>query len=173
MTTLIKDFLELAKMDNGKIRLHAESFSLRPLMEEVLSDIKPLAKEYDVELLATEEVVLHADRNKIGQVLINLISNAIKYSPNHGQIKIGYTRLGGQVKIFVQDFGIGISSADQKHLFERFYRVDNTQGYNIAGFGIGLYLVSEILRYHGSSIHVQSVLGEGSLFYFEMEAHSA
>lgn len=169
MTALINDFLELAKMDNGKIRLHTESFSLSALIDEVLGDLKPLTPRFTFELHRPEAVVLRADRGKIGQVLINLVSNAIKYSPEGGKIIIGYEKVEGQVKVYVKDYGIGISLADQKRLFERFYRVDSPLGYKIAGFGIGLYLVSEILRYHDSRIHVEIKPGEGSLFYFVLE----
>ncbi len=172
MKALIKDFLELAKMDDGKTSLHTETFNLNTLITEVLADISPLTRRYTVELHMPEAVNLRADREKIGQVLINLISNATKYAPDSEKIKVGFTKSEGKVTIFVQDFGIGISETDQKRLFERFYRVDNPPGYHVAGFGIGLYIVSEILNDHGSRIQVESTLGKGSLFYFELNTEN-
>jgi two-component system, OmpR family, sensor histidine kinase VicK len=116
-----------------------------------------------------KQVILEADREKIGQVLNNLLSNAIKYSPKGGTVTVGCELLGERVKIFVRDEGVGISSEDQKRLFERFYRAKDEQIKTVSGFGIGLYLVAEILRYHDSLITVESTVGRGSEFYFIMD----
>jgi two-component system sensor histidine kinase VicK len=97
---------------------------------------------------------------------MNLLSNAIKYSPKGGTITIGCEKAEGMVKVYVKDEGVGISAADQKKLFDKFYRVRNEKIKTISGFGIGLYLVSEILRYHKSEIAVESVENQGSTFYF-------
>ncbi|MBK1439635.1 sensor histidine kinase [Parapedobacter sp. ISTM3] len=123
-------------------------------------------------MTGSEPATLYADREKIGQVLMNLVSNAIKYSPAGSTITIGSEKMAGKVIISVRDEGIGISAADQKRLFERFYRVNNEKIKNTTGFGIGLYLVSEILRYHNSNILVESEEGRGSIFYFEIDVPS-
>src|SRR5690606_37945050 len=114
-------------------------------------------------------IKVNADREKIGQVLINLLSNAIKYSPNGGNITIGTILHEGKVRISVTDEGVGINPADQKKLFSRFYRVKNEKVKNVSGFGIGLYLISEIMNYHNSKIYVESREGTGSTFYFDLE----
>lgn len=103
------------------------------------------------------------------QVLINLVSNAVKYSPAGGVVTLGCECMSGKVRIYVKDEGMGITAVDQAKLFQRFYRVNDEQNKNISGFGIGLYLVSELLRLHGSEIVVDSVIGEGSTFYFDLD----
>ncbi|WP_175470442.1 PAS domain S-box protein [Pedobacter hartonius] len=169
MISMIHDFLNMARMEDGKINLHNETFELRPLVEEIAGDTNLLTSKHTIKLLDCEAINLHADRDKIGQVLMNLVSNAIKYSPMGGTITIGCEKQAGKVKIFVSDEGIGISKADQKRLFERFYRVNNEKLNGVTGFGIGLYLVSEILRYHNSQIEVESKEETGSTFHFSLK----
>lgn len=166
MTTMIHDFLSLARLQDGKISLRKEPFDLKQLIEEVASDTQFLTSNHSVELKDCKQVMVNADRDKIAQVIMNLLSNAIKYSPNGGTITMGCERKSENVKIYVKDEGIGISLTDQKRLFERFYRVQNAKIKTVSGFGIGLYLVSEILRYHHSNIEVESKEGVGSTFYF-------
>ena len=110
-----------------------------------------------------------ADREKIGYVMMNLLSNAIKYSPMGGMIIIECRKENGNVNIFVKDEGAGISKHDQQHLFERFYRVDNDKKKTVPGFGIGLYLASEILLYHNSMLKVESAENKGATFHFNLE----
>jgi two-component system sensor histidine kinase VicK len=169
MTTMIKDFLSLSRLEEGKIQLHKEAFELHEVIEEIAGDAQFLTTNHTVRLQDCEDVVIYADKDKIGQVLMNLLSNAIKYSPKGGIIIIGCEKAEGKVKIFVKDHGVGISPADQKKLFDKFYRVKNEKIKTVSGFGIGLYLVSEILRYHHSKIEVESREDEGSTFYFELD----
>ncbi|MDB5127658.1 PAS domain S-box protein [Mucilaginibacter sp.] len=169
MTTMIHDFLSLSRLEEGKIQLHKELFGLHTIIEEIAGDAQFLTTNHTVRLQDCENVVIYADKDKIGQVLMNLLSNAIKYSPKGGIIIIGCEKGEGKVKIFVKDHGVGISPADQKKLFGKFYRVKNEKIKTVSGFGIGLYLVSEILRYHHSKIEVESRENEGSTFYFELD----
>jgi two-component system sensor histidine kinase VicK len=115
-----------------------------------------------------KEVLITADREKIGQVLLNLIGNAIKYSPDGTTIIVRCEMKKEHVEFSVIDQGYGISAADQSRLFERFYRVNDERKYRVSGFGIGLYLVSEILKLHGGEVKVQSDLGLGSKFSFAL-----
>ncbi|MGY4537156.1 signal transduction histidine kinase [Mucilaginibacter sp. UYNi724] len=115
-----------------------------------------------------EDVFVIADRNKIGQVMENLVSNAVKYSPVGSTITIGCKTINRQAQISVSDTGMGIDKKDQAKLFDRFNRVESDKIKNIAGFGIGLYLVAEILRFHESTILVESIANVGSKFYFEL-----
>jgi len=166
MVAMILDFLSLAKLEEGKIHIQRGQFELYPLIVEIAEDAKFLTSKHTIKSIDCEGVFLEADRDKIGQVLMNLVSNAIKYSPEGGLITLGCEILNGKVKIYVSDEGVGINPTDQKRLFERFYRVDNDRIKTIPGFGIGLYLVSEILRYHNSEIMVESEENAGSIFYF-------
>lgn len=169
MTGMIHDFLNLARLEEGKIAINKSLFELRPLVEEIAADAPFLTANHHIQKLDCESIRMEADRDKIGQVLNNLLSNAIKYSPKGGLITIGCEKLEKQVKVFVKDEGVGISAEDQKRLFERFYRSRDERIKTVSGFGIGLYLVSEILRYHGSRIQVESAPGEGSTFFFLMD----
>ncbi len=166
MAFMINDFLSLARMEEGKINLIKEHFELHPFMEEIVNDTEFINSSHQFKLIGCEHILIDADKDKIAQVLINLISNAIKYSPKGALITIGCEQIGEEVKIYVKDEGVGISAKDLKNLFNRFYRVENEKVKNISGFGIGLYLVAEILRYHGSKIEVESQEGVGSTFYF-------
>jgi PAS domain S-box len=172
MGSLIQGFLSLARIEEGKIELRKEVFELDALVSEIVDDAKLLGTKHFFKLTGSEPATLYADREKIGQVLMNLVSNAIKYSPAGSTITIGSEKMAGKVIISVRDEGVGISAADQKRLFERFYRVNNDKIQNTTGFGIGLYLVSEILRYHNSNILVESEEGRGSIFYFEIDVPS-
>ena len=166
MISMIKDFLSLARMEEGKLVMQFQEFELKDLITETTEDAQFLTSKHQIQVIDCEHIKLNADRDKLGQVLMNLLSNAIKYSPKGGEILIGCEKKDGLIKIFVKDSGIGISSEDQQHLFQRFYRVSNNSIKTASGFGIGLFLSSEILRLHGTEIHVQSELGEGSTFYF-------
>jgi two-component system sensor histidine kinase VicK len=169
MTNMIQDFLNLAKMEEGKIQLSLSVFELKPLIEEIATDRQFVSDKHTIHLQLLEGLKVKADRDKIGQVLINLLSNAIKYSPKGGNITIGTVQHGNAVKIYVSDEGVGINVTDQKRLFERFYRINDSRIKSVSGFGIGLYLVSEIVRYHKSKIIVESEENVGSTFYFELE----
>jgi two-component system sensor histidine kinase VicK len=172
MVSMILDFLSLAKLEEGKIHIQKGQFELHPLIVEIAEDAKFLTSKHTIKSIDCEGIFLEADRDKIGQVLMNLVSNAIKYSPEGGLITLGCEVQNGKVKIYVSDEGIGISPTDQKRLFERFYRVNNDRIKTIPGFGIGLYLVSEILRYHHSDIMVESEENAGSIFYFYLAIHN-
>jgi two-component system sensor histidine kinase VicK len=169
MTFMINDFLNLSRLEEGKIHLSLEKFDLYPLLEEIVSEAQFLASGHIIELEGCDEISIYADKNKIGQVIINLLSNAVKYSSNGSRIKLGCEIVEGKVKVYVADEGMGISLSDQKHVFERFFRVESEKLKTISGFGIGLYLVAEILKYHNSHIEVESREGEGSVFYFELD----
>ena len=172
MVSMIHDFLSIARLDDGKITLHQSVFELHPLIEEVVEDAKILSVKHEILITDCEEITLYADRDKIGQVLNNLLSNAIKYSPTGGKIILGCIKINNEVKIFVKDEGVGISLADQKQLSQRFFRSDNERLKGVSGFGIGLYLVSEILRFHHSKIELESVENIGSTFFFLLPIHS-
>ncbi|MXV16492.1 PAS domain S-box protein [Hufsiella ginkgonis] len=169
MTTMIADFLSLARLEEGKIHLSKQSFALCELLDEIVTDARYLTTKHRIHYDDHPDLLVNADRDKIGQVLINLLSNAIKYSPKGGDINIRCERLDGKVKISVIDEGVGVSEADQQRLFDRFYRVKNEKMRTVSGFGIGLYLVSEILNYHNSSISVISKEDVGSTFFFYLD----
>ncbi|MBD1366263.1 PAS domain-containing protein [Mucilaginibacter sp. ZT4R22] len=145
MTKLIYGFLDLSKLESGKLRLERYEFDLIALIEEALAENQPIAQSHTISFAGGNPIILTADRDKIGQVINNLISNAVKYSPKNTDIKVSVQRLNHQVKISVRDNGIGIKLKDQQHIFQRFYRVEDDSTRGFSGFGIGLYLSAEII----------------------------
>jgi two-component system sensor histidine kinase VicK len=172
MTVMIQDFLNLSRLEEGKMTLNISRFSLKELMEEVLADAATLAPSRHIEFEPCAELTVSADREKLGQVVTNLLGNAIKYSADGTAVELTCTVSGGQLDVSVTDQGYGIAPDDQARLFERFYRVNDAQHDYVSGFGIGLYLVAEILRLHGGKITVQSELGIGSVFSFSLPLSS-
>jgi PAS domain S-box-containing protein len=172
MTMLIQDFLNLARLEDGKMHLHKENFELHQFIEEIVNETQFWATNHTIRFTDCTGIIINADKEKIGQVLNNLLSNAIKYSPKGGDIIISCKTMDGKVRIAVTDKGVGINKGDQKKLFDRFYRVKNEKLKTVSGFGIGLYLVSEIVRYHNSKIEVESTEDQGSTFYFDLDIKS-
>lgn len=172
MILMAHDFLNLARIQDGKLELNRIEFDIDQLIGEVVESSRLLTTIHTIEVSGCTGVVVYADQDKIGQVLTNLVGNAIKYSPQGGPIIIGCEKLGDKVRISVSDQGIGIRQSDQTRLFERFYRINSKSNQGASGFGIGLYLVSEILQQHNSKIEVKSVENQGSRFYFDLDGVS-
>ncbi|GAA4313368.1 hypothetical protein GCM10023149_09110 [Mucilaginibacter gynuensis] len=168
MTAMINGFLNVSRLESGKIHLSTQHFNLEELIEEVQGDVQLTNPSHQLEFTKCEAIFVEADRDKIGQVINNFLSNAIKYSPKGKSIQLVCTHLDGTVQVSVKDEGIGIAEHDLERLFERYYRVENNQTKTISGFGIGLYLCAEIIYRHGGEIWAESVLGEGSTFYFSL-----
>ena len=166
MNKMITGFLDLSRIESGRLYLNAKPFQLVDLIEEVVEDAVLTSTTHPVEFTAAEPILVHADKDKIAQVVQNLISNAMKYSPNGQPIKVVCKVEKGEVWVSVEDKGVGIQSKDFNNLFTRFYRVENEQTHNIAGFGIGLYVCSEIIKSHDGKIWVSSDGKSGSTFYF-------
>ncbi|TKC09193.1 PAS domain S-box protein [Pedobacter frigoris] len=169
MYLMINDFLNLSRLEEGKMSLNLSRFNLTELIDEIVGDARILAPAHVIAYQNCDEVMIDADREKIGQVINNLLSNAVKYSSSGTTINVGCEISAERVLVSVADQGFGISSEDQKRLFNRFYRVSNDQIKNVSGFGIGLYLVSEILRLHGGKVKVESEQGKGSVFSFALK----
>lgn len=166
---MVQDYLSLSKIEEGKIDIRKEELDLGKLVYEVVEDAKVVTTKHTITIESCEGLKVLADPSKLEQVLVNLLSNAIKYSPAGGSITIECKPNAEMVTVSVIDQGIGIRSEDQKKLFKKFARIDRANTHTISGFGIGLYLVAEILKSHGSSIHLESKEGYGSRFYFDIE----
>ncbi|ETZ22092.1 cell wall metabolism sensor histidine kinase WalK [Pedobacter sp. V48] len=171
MVTMIHDFLDLSRLEDGKMSLNLSRFTLVQLMDDLMAEAKILAPDHTITYQGCTNLEIYADREKISQVLSNLLSNAVKYSLAGTFVRIECARKKDSVSINFTDQGVGIDPIDQRRLFERFYRVKNEQLKNVSGFGIGLHLVSEILKLHGSDIKVKSEPGKGSTFYFTLPVY--
>ncbi|MBS1520160.1 MAG: PAS domain-containing protein [Bacteroidetes bacterium] len=168
MTALIHGFLDLSRIEPGKLKLIRTTFDICALIDEVLTESRVLSNTHSLRLESTGELTVNADRAKIGQVISNLVNNAIKYSPRGSYVILQCKANDGDVVVSVTDEGIGIKPKDQEKIFQRFYRAEEDEYRNISGFGIGLYLSSEIIQQHKGKIWVKSTEGEGSTFYFSL-----
>jgi two-component system sensor histidine kinase VicK len=168
MTTMIDGFLNLSRLESGKIYLDLQRFDVEELIEEVKTEIAVTSTSNPVIFKRCNPIYVHADRNKIGQVITNLLSNAIKYSVDRQNIEISCSITEDKVTVSIKDYGIGIKPEDIERLFERFYRVDTSDMKTISGFGIGLYLSAEIIQRHNGKIWVESDFGTGSTFHFSL-----
>lgn len=166
MTSMINGFLSLAQVESGKIHLTLQDFDINALIREAIDEMLLLHPNAIITFQAEGHLILNGDRDKIDQVLINFLSNAIKYSPQGGVIAINTRLANHMIEVSVTDHGLGIARQDIEKLFDRYYRVENKQTEKIPGFGIGLYLCAEIISHHHGKIWVESEPGKGSTFFF-------
>ncbi len=168
MTILVNGFLNLARLESGKIQVNKERFDMALLMKETSEEMISQVNTHTFIFHPAETIFVEADRDKISHVIINLLSNAVKYSPADTTIQIWCIISNRMAQVSIQDEGIGIREEDMDKLFERYYRVTNNSTKSISGFGIGLYLCSEIIQRHGGNIWVKSETGKGSTFFFTL-----
>nr|WP_255352040.1 PAS domain-containing sensor histidine kinase [Pedobacter sp. Leaf216] len=168
MTTMINGFLNVSRLEAGKIHIDKSHFEMGELMKEIEEEYRIMISTHQINFSIKGEQQINADRDKISQVINNLISNAVKYSPNGSTVMIDSEIIGKEIIVRVKDSGMGINAEDQPKLFNRYYRVESKQTKTIAGFGIGLYLCAEIIYRHGGKIGVESQIGQGSKFWFSI-----
>ncbi len=169
---LIKDLLEVTKIQAGKLKLKKTHFVLGELLNECCDDLHAQSDKHQLIIEGETNIGVYADRNRIEQVLINLVSNAIKYSPGAGKVVVKVSESGHAVKVAITDFGIGIPKDKLPFLFDRFYRVDDSSQ-RYSGLGLGLYISAEIVRRHGGQIDIESTPGKGSTFWFTIPESNA
>lgn len=163
---LIIDLLDVSKIQAGKLQFDMMDFNLKQLIDDGIGYIQA-GTSHKIILEGDSNINIFGDKHRLEQVFVNLLSNAVKYSPDADKIKVKITRFKDNVEISVQDFGIGISKKHYDKLFQRFYRVEKSAK-NFSGLGIGLYISSKIISRHGGRIWVESELGKGSTFYFNL-----
>ena len=138
------------------------------MVNEVINEIRLIKPGQEITFSKQTDEMVYADRERIAEVMINFLNNAIKYSPGSTLVKVESIIKDDQVIISVQDFGIGISEKDKDRVFEKFYRVEGKNEKRFAGFGIGLFVSAEIIQGHSGKIGVSSEPGKGSIFYFSL-----
>jgi len=168
MANLIYGFLDLSRLESGKLQIKMQDFDINKLLAENIAETQLTNTSHTIIFNADDVVIVHADRERIGQVINNFLSNAIKYSPKDSTITITTKTCENEIQVSVSDMGVGIKPKDQEKLFQRFYRVDNDEIKNISGFGIGLYLANEIIQRHKGKIWVNSEENKGSTFSFSL-----
>ena len=168
LTSLITDLLDLSKIKSGSLQLKKEHFCINDLISEIVVEIQLTEPKTIIEFEETINTMVFLDRGRIGQVLINFLTNAIKYSPNSNSVKVTLDIMEKELLVAVTDHGIGISKSDQQKIFQRFYRVSGRDEKTFPGFGIGLFIAAEIIHRHHGKIGVESNIGKGSVFYFSL-----
>lgn len=164
---LISELLDVSRLQAGRLQFHFTKFDLNSLVKEVISNVQSTAPTHRIIKEGESPSLVNADRDRIEQVLINLITNAVKYSPGANKVIIRVSESDKEVIVSVTDFGIGIKKESMPKIFDRYYRVE-TGGIKFQGLGIGLYIASEIVKRHEGRMWAESEEGKGSTFYFSL-----
>jgi two-component system phosphate regulon sensor histidine kinase PhoR len=174
LNVLLEDLINISQIESGEMKMSLRYFRVNEFLESVGKDFESLAAARNVSLklslktLGNDEVF--GDKDRLRQVLNNLISNAINYNRENGEIVLSSDKVEGGVQIGVKDTGVGITSEHLPRIFERFYRVDSDRSRALGGTGLGLAIVKHIVEAHGSQIKVESTIGEGSIFCFLLKS---
>lgn len=170
LQNLVEDLLFVARLEQGSLEIHPEKVDLGLLLADATATAQPAAaaKDVELELSAPEHVAVRVDRVRIAQLLDNLVSNAVKFTPTGGRVLIAVESSSDAVAVQVSDTGVGIPNDELPQLFTRFFRASTAQSNQIPGTGLGLRISQSIAQAHGSRILVESALGEGTTFTFEL-----
>lgn len=171
LSNLLNDLIDISMIESGEMRMSYRYFDIYPYLDEIVNELRPMATEKGIELIFLkygDKLELFGDKNKLRQVFVNLIQNAIKYT-EHGKVEIVIEEEKKHGLIIIRDTGIGIPDEDINRIFERFYRVDKARSRAVGGTGLGLAIVKHIIEAHGSKIEVKSQLNQGSEFSFRLK----
>jgi PAS domain S-box-containing protein len=168
LTKLVQDLLDVSKIQTGKLEYAEDVFLFDDLITQVIEEMQPLTAQHQIEFHSGAAIRMIADKYRLSQVITNLISNAIKYSPTADKIIVASSFKDAMVTVSVQDFGIGIPKEKHDQLFKRFYRVVDKQRESYPGLGLGLYISSEIIKRERGSIWFTSEENAGSTFYISL-----
>lgn len=164
---MVNDLLDLSKLEHHKTTLHKENVNMQLLIDSVMDTVKLQAESKQIDLVVEKcerSMIMIGDPDLLRQLLLNLITNAIKYTNPHGSVRIQTFQRNGQVGITVKDTGVGITQEHLPRIFERFYRVEASRNMASGGRGLGLSIVKHIVQLHGGQIFVESEPGQGTLF---------
>lgn len=167
LSNLIGDLLDASKINVKKLTLRKETFDLDALVHETVSDVAVITEKHEIVINGKIHSKVQADKYRIYQVLVNLLTNAIKYSPQADKVIITLKNEKKKVLVSVRDFGIGIDIKNQRKIFDRFYQVDKEQK-TFPGLGMGLYISHNIIKRHGGELTIKSERGKGSTFTFTL-----
>ena len=171
LNLLIADLLDISKIESGKLKFNKQYFSFDNLLEHLIEVMQQSNPQVKIVKKGSVDGNIFGDEMRIEQVIINFITNAIKYGPDGEEIHINSEIRDNELYFSVKDFGIGMSEEHQQKIFEKFYRIEETSE-RFQGLGIGLYICQEIIDRHKGKIGAHSVLGEGSEFYFQIPLYS-
>lgn len=175
MTKLVGDLLVVARSDNKALKLKPSKFDLGAVAAQTARLMQPLAEQKNIAIIAENlpKTMIHADEQKIRQLVLILVDNAVKYTPDGGKVTLEFRNAEkGKVCLAVSDTGIGIAPEDQEKVFDRFYRVDKARSREMGGNGLGLAIAQEIVELHHGSIVIDSALGQGTTFLVTLKTKS-
>jgi two-component system CheB/CheR fusion protein len=167
LQNLVNDLLDVSKINAGRLEYSMEPVNLTELLKSCIDSAKHVFPSFEFINDLDGEVMVNGNAERLEQVVMNLINNAVKYSPTSRTVIIKVSKNDSSVRVYVTDFGIGLTDKQQERIFERFYRVEDKK-YMSSGLGMGLYISHEIIKHHNGKIGVQSELGQGSTFYFDL-----
>ncbi len=170
---IVDDLTEISKLESGQLELNREDFDINKLVGEVFKDQEFLAQSKNISFVfnetANRNFMVNADKKSIRRVLVNLITNAVKYNNTEGRVKASFYEMGQNILIEISDNGVGIDKQHLPHLFERFYRADAHRSREIGGSGLGLSIVKHIIEAHKQTISVRSTIDVGTTFGFTLQ----
>jgi two-component system, OmpR family, phosphate regulon sensor histidine kinase PhoR len=171
LANLVEEILVAGQLDSGSLHVVADTFDPEELVRGVVTAARSRVGAETIEVVMPPVVPnVHGDGERTRQVLLNLLDNAIKYSPSGGRIEVGLAAVGDRLRFSVQDEGLGIPAGEQERIFDKFYRLDPDQRRGIGGTGLGLYICRELVRSMHGRIWVESEPGKGTTFAFELPA---
>lgn len=169
LNNLLNDLIEISRIESGEMRMSFRYFDISEFLKNVVDEMTPKAEKKSLRIVNSfnlHEILVLGDKERLRQVLYNLIDNSIKYTNGGGEICVGFTELPGSVRVFVRDNGSGIGEEHLARIFERFYTVDKDRSRSAGGTGLGLAIVKHIVEAHNSKVEVKSEPGKGSEFGF-------
>ena len=169
LVTLVDDLLTVNKIDGGgTLELHLETFDPNIFLKKLVRDFQSSTRTHKIIFTGTVSHEVRADKARIAQVVINLLANAVKYSPRANKVLIHIARDRNKCVISVQDFGSGIAKKDQRDIFTRYFRADDAHTGNVAGAGLGLYISKAVIKAHHQRLLVKSIEGHGATLSFTL-----
>lgn len=168
LTLLIQDLLNVSRIQIGRLDFHDEWFDLNGVVSDLVESIRPTTRKHSISIHGTVKKKIYGDKDRIGQVLINFLTNAIKYSPDAHKVEVWLSEDKESITVQVKDYGIGIDEKYKDKIFNRFYRVSDSDEKTYPGLGIGLFISHEIIHRHGGKVTVESEKGKGSTFGFTL-----
>lgn len=168
LTKLINDLLDISRMQTGQLVYREERVEMDGLVQEIVESVQETTQTHEINIEGRTSAAVFGDRDRLGQVLINLLNNAIKYSPQADKVIVRLSQEQQQVRMSVQDFGLGIAEEHHHKIFERFYQITDSDEKTYPGLGIGLAISLEIMKRHGGQLWVESQRGEGATFHLSL-----
>lgn len=168
LTSLIQDLLNVSRIQKNQMTFRMENCDINEIVKEIVDSTQQITDHHKITIEGKIKKKIFCDKERISQVLINLLTNAIKYSPLSDRIIVHLAETKNEAIISVTDFGIGISKEYQRKVFDRFYRISDTSGETYPGLGIGLYISQAIVRRHGGEFKITSEKGKGATFQFNL-----